>query len=79
MLSIGSIAGWLGMIILLIAYWLISYRNVKPVSFFYQGLFLFGSLCFVISAYLTDNIPIALFNAFLVLVTGYKIYRIAKK
>jgi hypothetical protein len=74
----GSIFGWLGMILLFLAYWLISYRKVNPVSLLYQGLFLLGSFCFAFSAYVSRNLPIALFNLFLVFITGYKIYKISR-
>lgn len=76
MISIfGSIIGWLGMIILFLAYWLISYRKVNPVSSLYQGLFLLGSACFAFSAYISRNLPITLFNLFLVFISGYKILK----
>lgn len=72
---LASIIGWIGMIILFLAYWLISYRKVNPVSSLYQGLFLFGSACFAFSAFMSKNLPIALFNLFLVFISGYKILK----
>jgi hypothetical protein len=79
MISIPSIIGWLGMIFLFLAYYLISFLKVKPLSLIYQTLYFLGSFCFVFSAYLSKNIPITLFNLFLVIITGYKIFRLLKK
>lgn len=72
---LGQITGWLGMILLLIAYFLISFKSIHPLSRLYQGIFFLGCLAFMISAYLSKNLPISLFNLFLVIMAGWKFIR----
>lgn len=72
MIYLGSIIGWLGMALLLTAYFLISFKNTHPLSRLYQGIFFLGCLAFMISAYLSRNLPITLFNLFLAVIAGWK-------
>jgi hypothetical protein len=53
-----SIAGWIGMILILGAYFLISYNFVKGESFLYQIINLIGASGLFYNAYFSKSKPL---------------------
>jgi len=52
-----EIIGWLGMILILTAYWLISSRRVEAKSIFYRMLNFLGAIGIVINAFYHKAFP----------------------
>lgn len=48
---LGTSIGWLGMILLLVAYWLVSNKKLASTSSIYQLMNLFGALGVAVNAF----------------------------
>lgn len=57
-----DIAGWLGAVIILIAYYLISSKKVQGDSKTYQALNLIGAFALIINTYFRGAIPSSALN-----------------
>lgn len=73
---ISSLAGWIGMLLILTAYWLITTNRVGGGSRLYQFLNLFGALGIIANTYFQKAWPAMTLNlawALIALATLYKI------
>ncbi len=57
-----TIAGWIGMILILIAYYLVSIKKVTGESRFYQSLNFFGALGIIYNTFVQQAWPAMTLN-----------------
>ena len=74
-----EIIGWLGMALILIAYWLISSRRIEAKSVFYQMLNLGGAVGIVINAFYHKAFPSLALNTIWALIALWAIISGQKK
>lgn len=55
-------AGWTGMILLLLSYFLLSTRRLEPQGLTYQGMNILGALALAINTFYHGAIPSSLLN-----------------
>lgn len=60
-LLINSI-GWIGSLLLIIAYWLVSKKSIKPESTFYHSLNINGSILLIVNTCYYGAFPSAAVN-----------------
>ncbi len=68
--------GWLGGVMVVVAYFLISSGKVKPNSVFFQGLNLTGSIFLIINTYEKGAYPSTVVNIIWVGIALFGFYRI---
>ncbi len=71
-----SIIGWLGMIFIILAYFLLSTKRLKSNSVIYNLLNFFGALGILVNTFVTRSWPSVALNGIMM---GIAIYAIAKK
>jgi len=75
---ISNLLGWAGMILILLAYFLISTNKVGGGSKLYQTLNFFGGVGIVISTYFTKSYPAMTLNLIWALIAIATLYKITK-
>lgn len=73
-----DVIGWLGALLVLAAYGLISFKRVEGNSLIYQLLNIFGSICLVLNTYYYGAIPSTLVNIIWALIAVVAIFAIIK-
>lgn len=63
--------GWIGAILILLAYWLLTHKVTHSHSYLYQGLNLVGGLTLVFEAWAKNSYPVILLNVVWVMVAIY--------
>lgn len=79
MIDMYSILGWIGMVLILTAYLLISIKKIKSDSYYYQILNLFGAIGIVISTLFTKSWPAMTLNIIWAIIAGFSIIKIMPK
>ena len=74
-LIINSI-GWSGSLLLIIAYWLVSKKSIKPESSFYHSLNIGGSILLIVNTYYYGAFPSAAVNIVWVIIGTLYILKI---
>ena len=74
-----DVMGWIGALLILTAYALISFGKVKGNSVKYQLLNIFGSIFLVINTYYYGAIPSTLVNIIWAIIAFFAIFAIVKK
>ena len=74
--DIYQIAGWFGMILLVLAYFFLSTKKLKFNSLTYQSLNLFGSIGIIISTIATNSWPSVVLNVLWLGIAGFSLYKI---
>jgi hypothetical protein len=75
-IDIYSIIGWGGMILIILAYFLLSIKKLKSNSVIYNLLNFFGALGILVNTFVTKSWPSVALNGIMM---GIAIYSIAKK
>lgn len=70
-----EIVGWLGMILILVAYWLVSIRKITPVSKTYQLLNLFGAAFVIVNVGFHGAIPSVVLNLVWLIIALYGFFQ----
>lgn len=73
---ITEIIGWFGLIFLLLAFGLSSFKIIKPDSIAYQTINLLGSVGILISSYYVKNYPVVVLNSVWAVVSVISLVRI---
>lgn len=73
-----DIFGWIGALLILMAYALISFKKVEGNSLVYQLLNIFGSIFLVINTYYWGAIPSTLVNIIWAIIAVFAIITIAR-
>jgi hypothetical protein len=68
--------GWLGMILILVAYWLVSIRKITPTSNIYQFLNLLGAAFVIVNVAFHGALPSVALNVVWFLIA---LFGLAKK
>jgi hypothetical protein len=63
-----TIAGWIGMIIILAAYYLVSTKRVTGESNLYQSLNFVGAICLIYNTFVQQAWPIMVLNIIWVII-----------
>lgn len=77
-MRIDEIIGYVGMIFVLLAYYLISTKKVKYNSVFYQLLNFFGAAGIIFNTFVTKSWPSVLLNIIWALIALLSLFRIPK-
>jgi hypothetical protein len=77
MIDIFSLAGWIGMVLLVISYFLLSNKKLKFNSLAYHLMNLFGAIGIAVSAFVTKSWPSVILNIIWFIIAGFSIYKIA--
>lgn len=78
-LSFYEILGWLGLLLMLLSYYLLSDKKLKATGDLYQGMNFFGALFLGINAYSLDNWPIVALEIFWIIISIQTIYKARTK
>lgn len=57
-----DVTGWIGSLLLIIAYLLVSRKGIRPDSFAYQGLNIAGSVLLIVNTWFYGAFPSATLN-----------------
>jgi|WetSurMetagenome_2_1015567.scaffolds.fasta_scaffold65632_2 hypothetical protein len=76
MIDAFSLAGWLGMFLIILAYLLLSLKKLKFNSVPYNLLNLFGGIGMLINAFYTRFWPVVILNIFWSGIAIFSIYKI---
>lgn len=63
-----DVVGWIGSILLVIAYWLVSQNKVKAQSIKYQSLNIIGSLMLIINTFYYKAFPSTALNVIWIII-----------
>lgn len=74
-----AVAGWIGMVLILIAYYLVSTRRVTGDSYMYQTLNLLGAIGLVSNTLVQQAWPAMVLNIVWVVIAIYAIFTARKK
>ena len=74
-----DIFGWIGSILLVVAYALISYNKIKADSYFYQTLNIIGSIALIFNTYHYMAYPSTFVNVIWLVIGAVAIFKISKK
>lgn len=77
-LDIYLILGWLGMILLILGYFLLSSKRLNPHSKLYHLINFFGSLGIVLSALKTKSWPAMTLNMIWAIIAIFYFYKLTK-
>lgn len=72
----GSIAGWIGMVLIILAYFLLSTKKLKFNSITYNVLNIAGGLGLIVSTLVTKSWPVVVLNIFWIGIAIYSIIKI---
>lgn len=78
-MQFSDLLGWLGLILLLLAYFLLSINKVKSNSLGYHLINFFGAFFIVIHAYMIKSYPIMVLNLFWGIISVGEIAKLHKK
>lgn len=70
-----EIIGWIGAILVLAAYILVSLNKLIPTGFYYQSLNLVGAICLIINTIYLKAYPSCFVNIVWVLVAVFTLYQ----
>ena len=70
-----DIIGWIGSIMLVIAYWLVSKNRISAQSFIYQFLNVLGSVFLIVNTWFYGAFPSTAVNAIWVFVGGFYLFK----
>ena len=73
-----EIIGWLGAVILLFGYFLLTKRKLKGTSLVYHAMNFFGALFIAINAYFNNSFPAAVLNFVWLGIAAYGIKKAMK-
>lgn len=73
-----DVIGWIGALLILIAYALISFKKIEGNSLKYQLLNIFGSIFLVINTYYYGAIPSTLVNVIWAIIAVFAIFAIVR-
>lgn len=73
-----DVIGWIGALLVVIAYALISFKRVEANSLKYQLLNIFGSVCLIINTYYYGAIPSTLVNIIWAIIAVFAIFAILR-
>jgi paired small multidrug resistance pump len=73
-----SIAGWIGMFLVIIAYFLLATKKLKSSSLLYNLLNLFGGIGLIASTFATKSWPAMTLNVVWGGIAIFSIYKITK-
>lgn len=73
-----DVIGWIGALLILIAYGLISFKKIEGNSLKYQLLNIFGSIFLVINTYYYGAIPSTLVNIIWAIIAVFAIFAIVR-
>lgn len=73
-----EIIGWIGAVMILLAYLLLSAGRIAAKSMLYQGLNLFGAIAFVVNSGWNGAIPSAALNVIWAAIALFALLRIAR-
>jgi hypothetical protein len=76
--DIYSIMGWLGMALLILAYFLLSTKKLKFNSIIYNILNILGGLGLIVTTIVTKSWPVVTLNVFWIGIAVYSIVKIRK-
>ncbi|VVB83843.1 Uncharacterised protein [uncultured archaeon] len=76
MIDTFSAVGWLGMILLILAYFFLSSKRLKSNSLIYHLLNLFGAVGIAVSTFATKSWPSVTLNVIWIVIAGFSIYKI---
>lgn len=71
-----SIIGWVGMILIILAYFLLSTKKLKSKSIIYHLLNLLGGAGIIVSAFTTQSWPAMILNIIWMIIAVFSIYKI---
>ena len=74
-----DIFGWIGSILLVVAYALISNNKIKADSYFYQILNIIGSIALIFNTYHYTAYPSTFVNVIWLVIGAVAIFKISKK
>jgi len=74
-----DIVGWLGAVLILIAYYLVSVKKLLPASKEFQLLNLFGAIGIVVNSMVYRALPSAVLNTIWALIAFYGLFKAIKK
>ena len=63
-LVVANAVGWIGAVLLLAAYALLSFKKLGGDSLVFQGANVIAGICLAISSYSRDNFPLVFVNSF---------------
>jgi predicted ferric reductase len=78
MIDVFSALGWLGMALVILAYYLLSVKRLKFNSIGYNLLNAFGGAGLVVSTFMTKSWPSMALNVVWIIIAIYSIYRKSK-
>jgi len=73
-----EIIGWMGTVLILGAYLLLTLKKVEVDSKIYQLLNVFGSLALIVNGFVHQAMPSVAINFFWILIAFYGLYRSKK-
>jgi hypothetical protein len=71
-----QIIGWAGMILLILAYFLLSIKKIKSHSLVYHMLNLFGAVGIAVSAFATSSWPSVVLNIIWFGIAAFSLYKV---
>lgn len=63
-LFVAGVVGWIGAVLLLAAYALLSFKKLSGDSLVFQGANVIAGICLAISSYSRENYPLVFVNSF---------------
>lgn len=73
-----DVIGWIGALLVVVAYALISFKKVEGNSLKYQLLNIFGGICLIVNTYYYGAIPSTLVNVIWVIIAVFAIFAIVR-
>jgi len=70
-----NVLGWIGGILVLIAYWLVSTGRVRGNSLLFQSLNICGSVCLIINSAYFGAFPSVGVNVFWIIIAFYSLFK----
>ncbi len=77
-ISIYDLAGWIGMILLIVGYSMISFKKVKSKSKTFHLINLFGAIGILVNAFYNKLFPVIILNIFWIIISIISLVNIFK-
>lgn len=74
-----DIFGWIGSILLIVAYWLVSKKKLEPESFLYHGFNILGSIMLIVNTCYYGAFPSTAVNVIWVFIGSFYIMKYRKE
>ena len=74
-----DVAGWIGSLLLITAYWSVSKKRMQPESFVYQALNVLGSVLLIVNTYYYGAFPSTAVNVIWVCIGLFYIAKSSRK